>query len=134
MLVFTNGCFDLLHAGHLAALRKYAELGRYLTVGINSDKSVRKIKGPSRPILNEDERKFALLSCRYVDEVHIFDEETALHLLMEIRPDIYVKGCEYRNKETPETRWCIENSVHVEYVDSGSNLSTSKLIRRIQNA
>ena len=133
MLVFTNGCFDLLHAGHLAALQKYAKLGRHLTVGINSDKSVRKIKGPNRPILNESERKFALLSCRYVDEVHIFDEETALNLLMTIRPDIYVKGTEYINKETPETRWCVENSVRVEYVDSGSKLSTSEIISRVQN-
>ena len=91
-LVFTNGCFDLIHPGHIQLLEQAKALGTYLIVGINSDNSVRSIKGPDRPLLGESERAEILRAMRAVDEVRIFDEQTPAKLIQEIRPDVLVKG------------------------------------------
>ena len=92
-IVFTNGCFDLLHAGHVRYLAHARSLGGKLIVGLNSDDSVRRLgKGPERPIVGQDERREVLLALRAVDEVHIFDDDTPLKLIQELRPDILVKG------------------------------------------
>jgi D-beta-D-heptose 7-phosphate kinase/D-beta-D-heptose 1-phosphate adenosyltransferase len=93
-LVFTNGCFDLLHLGHISLLKYCATLGE-VVVGLNSDKSVKRLKGNDRPIINEEDRKEILLAIKYVTAVHIFDEETPLELIKKIRPDIIVKGGDY---------------------------------------
>ena len=97
MIVFTNGCFDVLHRGHVEYLEKSRALGDKLIVGLNSDASVRKLK-PGRPINNQDDRRAVLLALRCVDEVIIFDELTPLELIQRISPDIITKGGDY----TPE--------------------------------
>ena len=98
MKVFTNGCFDVLHRGHLELLKYCKALG-HVTVGINSDASVRKLKGSARPINLVDDRKYLLESLIFVDEVIIFEEETPLNLIKEISPDIIVKGGDYNPED-----------------------------------
>ncbi len=97
-IVFTNGCFDVLHEGHVRLLEFCASLGE-VVVGINSDKSVAKLKGPSRPINNEDSRKYILSSLVYVNQVHIFEEDTPQELILKLKPDIVVKGGDYNRSE-----------------------------------
>ena len=94
MIVFTNGCFDVLHRGHVEYLEKSKALGDKLIVGLNSDASVRELK-PDRPINNQDDRRAVLLALRCVDEVIIFDELTPLELIQRISPDIITKGGDY---------------------------------------
>ncbi len=98
-IVFTNGCFDLLHVGHSRLLRQSAELGDFLIVGLNSDASVGRLKGPSRPINPESARAELLASLESVDAVTLFDEDTPLQLIEAIRPDVLVKGGDYRPDE-----------------------------------
>jgi D-beta-D-heptose 7-phosphate kinase/D-beta-D-heptose 1-phosphate adenosyltransferase len=93
--VFTNGCFDILHRGHIDLLEKSKQIGDYLIVGLNSDASVKKLKGDSRPINNQEDRKKALESFKFVDEVVIFDEETPYELIKKIKPDVITKGGDY---------------------------------------
>jgi len=99
MIVFTNGCFDIVHAGHIDLLERAKALGTRLIVGINSDESVRAIKGNDRPINNQDARKAVLLGLKVVDEVIIFDELTPENLIKSIRPDILVKGGDWKVEE-----------------------------------
>ena len=99
MLVFTNGCFDILHAGHVAYLEQSRALGKYLVVGLNSDASVRRLKGGTRPINSQEDRKKVLLALRAVDAVYIFDEDTPHALIKRVRPDIITKGGDYREQE-----------------------------------
>jgi D-beta-D-heptose 7-phosphate kinase/D-beta-D-heptose 1-phosphate adenosyltransferase len=98
-VVFTNGCFDILHRGHFELLKYCKSLGTTVIVGLNSDKSVKKLKGESRPFNNQKDRKFALESCRYVDHVMIFDETTPYNLINQLKPDIIVKGGDYKKKD-----------------------------------
>jgi len=98
-LVFTNGCFDLLHLGHIRYLKKAKSLGDFLVVGLNSDRSVKKIKGEKRPILPEKERAEILASLWFVDYVVLFDEETPERLIRELEPDVLVKGADWKLKE-----------------------------------
>jgi rfaE bifunctional protein nucleotidyltransferase chain/domain len=95
-VVFTCGCFDILHAGHVDFLRRCRELGDSLIVGLNSDASVRRLKGPSRPINNEEDRRAVLESLRFVDEVVVFKEDSPAKLIAERKPAVYVKGPGYR--------------------------------------
>lgn len=94
-VVFTNGCFDILHRGHYELLAFCKTMGK-VTVGLNSDESIRRLKGQNRPINREDDRVFALQSCRYVDDVIIFDEDTPIRLITELKPDVIVKGGDYK--------------------------------------
>lgn len=91
-IVFTNGCFDLLHPGHVTYLEAARQLGDALVVGLNSDASVRRLKGPTRPILTEEERATVVAGLRSVDYVVVFNEETPLHLIEAVVPDVLVKG------------------------------------------
>jgi len=94
-VVFTNGCFDIVHRGHIELLKFCKEIGDYVIVGINSDKSIKNIKGNERPINNEQDRLFLLESIKYVDEVLIFEEDNPYNLIKKIKPDIIVKGSDY---------------------------------------
>jgi D-beta-D-heptose 7-phosphate kinase/D-beta-D-heptose 1-phosphate adenosyltransferase len=98
-IVFTNGCFDLLHPGHVALLREAADLGDVLIVGINSDHSVQRLKGASRPVYPEGDRAEILLAVRWVDAVTVFGEDTPLETIRRITPDVLVKGAEYGKGE-----------------------------------
>jgi D-sedoheptulose 7-phosphate isomerase len=99
VVVFTNGCFDIIHPGHLELLKRARELGTKLIVGINSDSSVRRIKGESRPYFSQADRAEMLKSLRFVDEVRTFDESTPENLINEIRPDVLVKGGDWKINE-----------------------------------
>lgn len=98
-IVFTNGCFDLLHQGHIHLLTSAADFGNKLIVGLNSDNSVRRLKGNHRPFQNEKTRMLLLASLHFVDAVILFDEDTPYELLQFIQPDVLVKGGDYKNNE-----------------------------------
>tara|TARA_A100000164_G_C21880289_1_gene759896 strand:+ start:653 stop:1054 length:402 start_codon:yes stop_codon:yes gene_type:complete len=98
-IVFTNGCFDVLHRGHFELLKYAKAQGDYLIVGLNSDDSIKKLKGPSRPFFPVEDRKFMLESCIYVDEVVIFEELTPRNLIGEIEPNLIVKGGDYKKEK-----------------------------------
>jgi len=94
-VIFTNGCFDIIHRGHIELLEYCKSIGGKLIVGLNSDSSVKRLKGKKRPINSEKDRKYLLESLRFVDEVIIFNEDTPLELIKKISPDIIVKGGDY---------------------------------------
>lgn len=98
-IVFTNGCFDILHQGHISLLLDAAELGHKLVLGVNADASVKRLKGENRPVNNETSRSLLLAAQLYVDAVCIFEEDTPMELIRAIKPDVIVKGGDY----TPET-------------------------------
>ncbi len=98
-VVFTNGCFDIIHPGHIDLLERAKGLGTKLVVGINSDLSVRAIKGEPRPFLSQNDRLVILKSLRFVDDVRIFDEPTPEKLIREIKPDVLVKGGDWKKNE-----------------------------------
>lgn len=127
MKVFTNGCFDIIHRGHLELLKYCSSLGS-VTVGLNSDSSVRRLKGKCRPIVSQEDRKLLLESIRYVDKVIIFDEDTPYNLIKEQGPDIIVKGGDY--KEGAVVGSDLAN-VHIfEFING---YSTTKIIENISN-
>lgn len=125
--VFTNGCFDILHKGHVEYLKKSRELGSRLIVGLNSDESVRRLKGTDRPINSQEDRKAILESLDCVDEVIIFDEETPYELIKQIRPDIITKGGDYKPEEVVGNDLC-----DVVIVPLVEGKSTTKIIERIR--
>ena len=98
-IVFTNGCFDILHRGHIEYLAKAASTGDILIVGLNTDKSVRKLKGEGRPVQDEEARAMILASLQFVERVALFNEDTPYNLINEIQPDILVKGAEYKPED-----------------------------------
>ena len=98
-IIFTNGCFDILHRMHIELLKFCKSRGDYVVVGLNSDASVKALKGDKRPVNKEEDRKFILESLKYVDEVIIFEEETPFNLVKELRPDEIVKGGDYKVKD-----------------------------------
>ena len=93
--VFTNGCFDILHRGHVEYLEQSRAMGSRLIVGLNSDESVRRLKGSDRPINNQEDRKAVLLALRSVSAVYIFDEDTPYNLILKLKPDLITKGGDY---------------------------------------
>ena len=127
--VFTNGCFDILHAGHIDYLEKSRALGNKLIVGINSDESVRKLKGLSRPINNQEDRKKMLEALRCVDEVIIFDEDSPYELIGRLRPNILTKGGDY-SIDKIRSRSLVEEVVIIPYKEG---YSTTNIINRIKN-
>lgn len=98
-IIFTNGCFDILHSGHITLLEKAAKLGDYLIVGLNSDSSVKRIKGKNRPINNQKDRAYVLAGLQSVDFVVIFAEDTPYKLLSKLKPDVLVKGADYKKHQ-----------------------------------
>ncbi len=133
-LVFTNGCFDLLHAGHVHLLRNAAKLGDKLVVGLNSDESVRRLKGHGRPVLNQADRSTLLASLQDVDMVIVFEEDTPLNLIERIRPEILVKGGDY-SKEAVVGGDMVESwGGTVMLVDLKSGSGTTEIIHRISTS
>tara|TARA_E500000331_G_scaffold274238_1_gene266372 strand:- start:295 stop:687 length:393 start_codon:yes stop_codon:yes gene_type:complete len=126
--VFTNGCFDIVHRGHLELLEYCKNIGDRVVVGLNSDKSVKKIKGPDRPINNERDRKFLLESLTFVDKVYIFDEETPIELIKQVKPDIIVKGGDYSIEEVVGHKLA---KVLIFKIVNG--YSTTKIVKNISN-
>jgi rfaE bifunctional protein nucleotidyltransferase chain/domain len=132
-VVWTNGCFDLLHVGHIRNFRDAKALGDILIVGINSDASVRAIKGDSRPIVNQTERAELIAALEMVDYVTIFDESTPLVALSMLRPDIHCKGAEYAEgaRPMPERETVLSYGGQIRFLPFHPGMSTSELVERI---
>ncbi|WP_371363065.1 D-beta-D-heptose 1-phosphate adenylyltransferase [Sporomusa rhizae] len=132
-LVFTNGCFDILHAGHVRYLAGARALGDCLIVGLNSDKSVRGLKGPARPINGQDDRAEVLAALAAVDYVVIFEETTAENLINEIKPDIYAKGGDYTVEKLPESKIVAAHGGRIVLVPEVPGRSSSNIISKINS-
>ncbi|MGQ9847234.1 MAG: D-glycero-beta-D-manno-heptose 1-phosphate adenylyltransferase [Bacteroidales bacterium] len=131
-IVFTNGCFDILHRGHFEYLMKAASLGNVLVIGLNSDNSVKKLKGNNRPVQDEESRALALASLLFVEAVVIFDEETPIDLIKFIRPDILVKGGDYSITTIVGSDFVLENGGEVKIIPFVEGYSTTKLIQALK--
>jgi D-beta-D-heptose 7-phosphate kinase/D-beta-D-heptose 1-phosphate adenosyltransferase len=132
-IVFTNGCFDLLHVGHLRLLERAAEMGGLLVVGLNSDASVRRLKGPGRPILPFEERAELLAGLKAVDQVVGFDEETPLKLIEQIEPDVLVKGGDWPKQQIVGREVVERRGGRVVTLSLSDDWSTSRIIDRIRS-
>lgn len=130
-IVFTNGCFDLLHVGHVRYLAAARSFGDALVVGLNSDSSVRRIKGPRRPLTPQGQRAEVLAALQCVDLVAIFDEPDPLALIRQVRPDVLVKGADWALEEIIGADWVTANGGRVERVALVPEVSTSAIIARI---
>lgn len=131
-IVFTNGCFDLLHPGHVALLRQAAALGDRLVVGLNADASVRRLKGPERPIQNEMSRALVLAALQMVDAVVLFGEDTPERLIHAVRPDVLVKGSDYRVENVVGADFVLGRGGEVHLVDLVDGCSTTGLVRKMR--
>jgi D-beta-D-heptose 7-phosphate kinase/D-beta-D-heptose 1-phosphate adenosyltransferase len=131
-IVFTNGCFDIVHHGHVDSLVKSAEMGTRLIVGLNSDKSVEILKGRNRPILSAESRAIVLAAFCFVDAVIIFTEETPADLIAQILPDILVKGKQYEIHEIAGHETVLANGGKVETLDLVPGISTTDIIDKIK--
>ena len=131
-MVCTNGCFDILHTGHVKYLEKTKSFADYLIVLLNSDKSVKSIKGPSRPVNNEKDRAEILSALRCVDYVVLFDEDSPKNLLDEIKPDVYTKGADYTMETLPEADIMRKNGTRVEFIEFVEGKSTTKTIEKMK--
>lgn len=132
MIVFTNGCFDILHRGHIQLLQKARALGSKLIVGINSDRSVRNIKGPGRPVFNANDRSEILSALSCVDEVRIFDELTPQRLIEEIEPDVLVKGGDWQEDEIVGADFVRRRGGKVVSIPLVEGYSTSDVLERLR--
>jgi len=127
-IVFTNGCFDILHKGHVAYLQAAKKLGDVLVLGLNSDRSVKALKGPGRPVNNQYDRAFVLASLYSVDFIVIFDEDTPYEILSKIRPHILTKGGDYKLEEVVGSEFAGETIL----IDFVKGYSTTSLINKLK--
>jgi len=132
-IVFTNGCFDLIHLGHLDSLLKSSNLGTKLIVGLNSDESVRALKGKGRPILNLEARTTLLAAFEFVDAIIIFSEDTPEKLISQIIPDVLVKGNEYAIHEIAGHKTVLKHGGEVKTLELVPGVSTTEMINKIKN-
>ena len=130
-VAFTNGCFDILHEGHIASLSAAAKEADYLIVGVNADSSVCKLKGPGRPVNNEHSRSLVLASLVLVDAVVIFEEDTPLHLIQTLLPDVLVKGGDYTVDQIVGAKEVIANGGRVVINPIVQGFSTTGIIDKI---
>jgi len=130
-VVFTNGCFDIIHPGHVDLLRRARQLGDVLVVAINSDSSVQRLKGPSRPVFPEDERAEILRALDVVDYVCTFDEDTPLEAILAIRPDVLVKGADYRKDEVVGGSFVESCGGRVHLATLREGFSTTRILQRL---
>ena len=131
-IIFTNGCFDIIHHGHVDSLLKAASFGKRLIVGLNSDKSVRILKGTGHPVLEIDARSKMIAAFVFVDAVIIFEEETPVKLISQILPNVLVKGKEYKLEEIAGHEIVLQNGGTVERLDLVPGISSSEMIRKIK--
>lgn len=132
-IVFTNGCFDILHAGHCRYLAEARAFGDRLVVGLNSDRSVAGIKGPQRPIVEERQRAEVLAALACVDYVILFDQPDPMQLIQAVKPDVLVKGADWEEAEIIGGQFVRQNGGRVERVALWPNISTSIIIDRIRD-
>ena len=127
-VVFTNGCFDIIHAGHIDYLNKAKALGDILIVGLNTDDSVKRIKGDKRPIINQDERAEIISNIKPVDYVVFFDEDTPAELINKLVPDILIKGADWKIDEIVGVDTVLANGGEVKTIEFVNDQSTSQII------
>jgi rfaE bifunctional protein nucleotidyltransferase chain/domain len=127
-IVFTNGCFDIIHRGHIEYLNKAKKLGDVLIIGINSDSSIKKIKGDKRPIIPLYSRAYVLDNIKAVDFVVPFDEETPIELIKIIKPDVHVKGGDYKEEDLPEAEIVKSYGGEIKIIPLIEGFSTTKII------
>ncbi|HEY0054165.1 MAG TPA: D-glycero-beta-D-manno-heptose 1-phosphate adenylyltransferase [Pedobacter sp.] len=133
-IVFTNGCFDLLHLGHVDYLAKAAGLGKKLIIGLNSDASTSALKGPSRPITNQTSRAHLLASLFFVDAVVLFGEATPYELIKAIKPDVLVKGADYTIDQIVGSNIVLENGGEVKTIEYLTGYSTTAIEEKIRKS
>ncbi|MDZ7725753.1 MAG: D-glycero-beta-D-manno-heptose 1-phosphate adenylyltransferase [candidate division KSB1 bacterium] len=135
-MVWTNGCYDILHAGHVLYLQQARAAGEALVVGLNSDESIRRVKGPQRPILPEDQRAIVLAALECVDYIIIFPEASPLDIISKLEPDIYAKGGDYTvdTVNQPERRLIESYGGDILLIPGVEGLSTTEIIRRIRES
>ena len=131
-VVTTNGCFDILHVGHVRYLQKTKTFADYSIVLLNSDKSVRSIKGPTRPINNERDRAEILCALSCVDYVVLFDEDSPESLIAQIKPDVHTKGADYTVETLPEAKTILENGGRIEFISFVEGKSTTSIIEKMR--
>jgi len=127
---FANGCFDILHEGHIKLFKEAKKKCNYLVVGLNSDQSIRKIKGSDRPIFNQKHRKTILGNIKYVDKVIVFNEETPKKIILKLKPDIIFKGSDYKKKKVIGYK-LLSNKGKVCIIKIKKNISTTKLVKSL---
>lgn len=130
-IVFTNGCFDILHVGHIRYLQQAKSLGDLLVVGLNSDASVSRLKGPTRPIQNEEDRKELLLALEAVDAVFVFAEDTPLELIKEVKPHLLVKGGDWSEDQIVGADFVKSLGGEVKSLPFSQGKSTTNIVERI---
>lgn len=131
-ITFVNGCFDVLHAGHVELFSFAKSKGDILVVGLNSDISIKSLKGSNRPIIPQNERAFILQAILYIDYIIIFDESTADNLIEIIKPDVVVKGIDYSKKTLAEIDVINKYNCELYYFESNFNMSTTNIIERVK--
>lgn len=132
IVVFTNGCFDILHVGHLRYLQEAKRRGDILIVGVNSDASVKRLKGKDRPINSEKDRAEMLCGLESVDYTVLFEEDTPVALLEELKPSIHVKGGDYKKEDLPETEIVEKHGGEVRILSFVEGKSTTNIVNKIQ--
>jgi D-glycero-beta-D-manno-heptose 1-phosphate adenylyltransferase len=132
-VVFTNGCFDLIHRGHIEYLAQAANLGDVLIVGLNSDQSVHSIKGKGRPIQDESSRALILAAMSFVTAVVLFDEDTPYNLIEKVQPDILVKGADYKKEDIVGNDIVKRKGGSIKTIKLAEGLSTSSIIKKIRS-
>ena len=132
-IIFTNGCFDLIHLGHLEILARSADLGDKLIVGINSDMSIKKIKGDSRPIIEEDSRAKQLAAIEFIDAVILFNEDTPFDLINILKPDVLTKGGDYKKNDIVGNELINKEQGEVVIIPLTQGYSTTSILEKIKN-
>ena len=132
-IVFTNGCFDLIHLGHLEILARSADLGDKLIVGLNSDMSIKKIKGSSRPIIEEDSRAKQLAAIEFIDAVILFNEDTPYDLINILKPDVLTKGGDYKKNDIVGNQLINKEQGDVVIIPLTQGYSTTSILEKIKN-
>ena len=133
-IVFTNGCFDIIHRGHIEVLARSADLGNKLIVGLNSDSSIQKLKGKGRPIIDEHSRAILLAGLDFIDAIILFSEETPLNLITTLKPDILAKGGDYKINTIVGHEIVQKNGGEVILVPFVDGFSSTNLINKIKNS
>ena len=132
-IVFSNGCFDLIHLGHIEVLARSADLGDILIIGVNTDSSIKKLKGNNRPIIEENSRAQQLASLEFVDAVVLFNEQTPLELIKVIKPNIITKGGDYNFEQVVGNEIAVKNEGKVIIIPLTQGYSTTSILNKIKN-
>lgn len=132
-IVFTNGCFDLIHLGHIEVLARSADLGDILIIGVNTDSSIKELKGNNRPIIKENSRAQQLASLEFVDAVILFNEQTPLELIKVIKPNVITKGGDYNSEQVVGNEIAVKNEGEVIIIPLTQGYSTTSILDKIKN-